>query len=120
MPGFQKWIDGLDSYGYESFWQFINSKDMGVAQTRERVFMVSILRTEVEPRPIYNSPVLIPLTKCVEDYMEPAEEIDGSYFIDRERVTKKVLSDILDQTDVYAKMEKLYHEEWKESQSGAF
>ena len=100
--------------GYANFWKVMNAKDMGVAQNRERVFMVSILRTESDRAPTYNFPAPITLTKCVEDYMEPAEEIGEEYFISQDRVTNKVLSDILDQPNVRAEMEKLYHKEWKE------
>lgn len=114
MPEFQRWIDTLKELGYANYWKVLNGKDFGVAQNRERVFMVSILRTADNPTPTYNFPRPFPLTKCVEDYMEPAEEIDESYFISQYRVTNKVLSDILDQPNVRAEMEKLYHKEWKE------
>lgn len=117
MPNFQKWLNVLDDMGYTTYWRVINSKDMGVAQNRERAFAVSILRTEDNPNPIYHFPHGFPLDKCVEDYMVDAEEIDENYFIDQERVTKKVLSDILDQPNVRAEMDKLYHEEWKERQA---
>lgn len=113
MPEFQRWIDTLADLGYSNYWKVLNAKDYGVAQNRERVFMVSILG-EHQP---YNFPAPMPLTKCVEDYMEPAEEIDESYFISQDRVTNKVLYDILDQPNVRAEMEKLYHEEWKERQT---
>lgn len=108
----------IEDLGYVNFWQVLNAKDYGVAQNRERVFMASILRTEDNPNPTYILPRGFPLTKCVEDYMEPAEEMDESYYIDPKRVTDKVLSDILDQPNVRAEMEKLYHEEWKERQAG--
>lgn len=114
MPDFHRWISLLESYGYANFWQVLNAKDFGVAQNRERVFMVSILRTENEPNPSYIFPKGFPLGKCVEDYMVPADEISDDYFIDQERVTNKVLADILDQPNVRAEMEKLYHAEWKE------
>lgn len=114
-PDFQRWIDTLADLGYSNYWKVLNAKDYGVAQNRERVFMVSILRTEDKPNPTYNFPAPIPLTKCVEDYMEPAEEIGEEYFIPQDRVTNKVLSDILDQPNVRAEMEKLYHEEWEKA-----
>ena len=106
----------IEELGYVNFYAVLNAKDYGVAQNRERVFMWSILRTPGDTEPIYNFPAKIPLTKCVEDYMEPAEEIDESYFISQDRVTNKVLSDILDQPNVRAEMEKLYHEEWSKTQ----
>ena len=117
MPEFQRWIDTLKELGYANYWKVLNAKDFGVAQNRERVFMVSILRTEDNPNPTYNFPAPMPLTKCVEDYMEPAEEIGEEYFISQDRVTNKVLSDILDQPNVRAEMEKLYHEEWQKALS---
>lgn len=103
----------LEELGYANFYQLMNAKDYSIPQNRLRVFMVSILRTEDNPNPTYNFPAPFPLTKCVEDYMEPAEEIGEEYFISQDRVTNKVLSDILDQPNVRAEMEKLYHEEWK-------
>ena len=109
MPDFQRWIALLESYGYANFWQVLNAKDFGCAQNRERVFMVSIWGGQS-----YNFPQGFPLDKCVEDYMVDAEEIDESYFIDQERVTNKVLSDILDQPNVRAEMENLYHKEMQE------
>lgn len=118
IPDFQRWIALLESYGYANFYQVLNAKDFGVAQNRERVFMVSILRTEDAPDPAYTFPHGFPLDKCVEDYMVEAEEIGEDYFIDQERVTDKALSDILDQPNVRAEMERLYHEEWKERQAG--
>lgn len=118
IPDFRRWLELLESYGYANFWQVLNAKDFGVAQNRERVFMVSILRTTDNPNPTYTFPNGFPLDKCVEDYMVDAEEIDENYFIDQERVTNKVLSDILDQPNVRAEMEKLYHEEWKERLAG--
>lgn len=41
MPDFQRWIDLLKSYGYANFWRVLNAKDFGVAQNRERVFMIT-------------------------------------------------------------------------------
>ena len=42
MPDFQKWIDFLTSKGYSNYWQDLNARDFGVAQNRNRCFMVSI------------------------------------------------------------------------------
>ena len=117
VPEFQKWIDTLTGLGYATYWKVINAKDMGIPQNRERVFAVSVLRTGDNLNPTYNFPAPISLTKCDEDYMEPAEDIGEEYFIDQKRVTDKVLSDILDQPNPRAEMEKLYHEEWKEANS---
>lgn len=109
---FDEWCRVLESYGYINYWKILNSSQFGVAQNRERVFMISILRTEDDPNPTYNFPKGFPLTKCVEDYMEPAEDIGEEFYISQHRVTGKVLSDILNQPNVREEMEKLYHAEW--------
>lgn len=116
MPDFLRWASLLEGYGYANFWRVLNAKDFGVAQNRERVFMVSVLRTEDESEPDYTFPQGFALDKCVENYMEPAEEIGEDYFIERKRVTDKVLSDILDQPNVREQMERIYHDEWKKRQ----
>lgn len=111
LPEFQKWISELESFGYANFWQVLNAKDYGTAQNRERVFMISILKTEDDPNPQYVFPDPIPLTKCVEDYMVEAETVTEDYFIDQDRITRKVMSDILEQKNVREEFEKLYHEQ---------
>lgn len=115
MPFFNEWLATLDTLGYDTYWKVLNAKDFGVAQNRERVFALSILRDPSAPAySAYSFPEGFPLTKCVEDYMEPAETIDESYFISQDRVTDKILADMLTQPNVRAELEKLYHEEWKE------
>lgn len=39
---FDNLLKRLDSYGYNSYWKVLNSKDYGIPQSRERVFIVSI------------------------------------------------------------------------------
>ena len=58
MPDFQKWIDFLESKGYSNYWQDLNAKNFGVAQNRNRCFMVSILGDYT-----YDFPKPIPLKK---------------------------------------------------------
>src|SRR5574344_1575782 len=41
--GFDEWLSLLEGYGYTNYWGILNSKHYGVAQNRERVFVVSIL-----------------------------------------------------------------------------
>lgn len=109
MPDFRRWITLLEGYGYSNFWQVLNAKDFGISQNRERVFMVSIWGGQS-----YNFPKGFPLGKCVEDCMVGVEDIGEDYYVDQERVTNKVLSDILDQPNVREEMVELYHKEWNE------
>lgn len=81
MPYLQKWIDELESYGYVSKWQVLNSKDYGVPQNRERVFLVSILRTEDEPNPVYHFPKPFPLTRRLKDVLE--SNVPESYYLSK-------------------------------------
>lgn len=42
IRGFHKWMAELESYGYTNYAKVLNSKDYGVPQNRERIFMLSI------------------------------------------------------------------------------
>jgi len=64
----------LESYGYTNYVEVLNAKDFGVAQNRNRVFMVSILGEYN-----YNFPTPIPLTKRLKDYLE--QDVDEKYFL---------------------------------------
>ena len=83
---FEKWCKELESYGYVNYYKVLNSKNYGVPQSRERIFMVSILRTDDEPEPYYEFPRPIPLKKCVEDILE--ENVPEKYYMKPE-VTEK-------------------------------
>ena len=79
MPLFNKWQDELAEYGYANFWQVLNSKNYGVPQNRERVFLWSILRTEADPRPEYHFPRPFPLELRLKDVLE--ESVDEKYYL---------------------------------------
>lgn len=90
---FEKWCKELESYGYANYYQVLNSKDYGVPQSRERIFMVSILKTDDEPDPYYEFPRPVPLTKCVEDILE--DNVSEKYYMKQE-VTDRYI-DIMNQ-----------------------
>lgn len=90
---FEKWCKELESYGYANYYQVLNSKDYGVPQSRERIFMVSILKTDDEPDPYYEFPRPVPLTKCVEDILE--DNVPEKYYMKQE-VTDRYI-DIMNQ-----------------------
>ena len=64
-----------------------NAKDYGVAQNRERVFIVSILGEYN-----YTFPKPIPLTKRLKDYLE--DEVDEKYYLSDKMIT--YLTDVKD------------------------
>lgn len=71
---FNKWISFLESKGYSNYYADLNSKNYGVAQSRNRCFMVSILGDYN-----YEFPQPEQLDKTMADYLEPA--VDEKYFL---------------------------------------
>ena len=65
MPQFQKWLDFLESIGYETKWEVLNAKDYGVPQNRERVFAVSRIGKNN-----FEFPRKIELKKFLKDILE--------------------------------------------------
>lgn len=82
IADFNKWIEFLDSLGYKSKWQDLSAKDYGVAQYRDRCFMISWLESGFS----YQFPQPIPLTKTMADYLE--DEVDEKYFLKTEKAEK--------------------------------
>lgn len=83
MDDFLEWIHFLDSLGYTSVWKDMNAKDYGIAQNRNRCFMVSWLGNYT-----YKFPEPIPLTKALKDYLD--EEVDDKYYLKDEAVKKLI------------------------------
>lgn len=78
IKDFESWIDALSELGYKNYWQDLNSKNYGVAQNRNRTFLVSFL-DDVN----FCFPEPFPLTKVIADYLE--DEVDEKYYIDNEK-----------------------------------
>ena len=78
IKDFQLWQDFLASKGYSNYVEILNAKDYGVAQNRERCFMVSILGDYN-----YKFPKPIQLTKTMKDYLE--DDVDEKYYINTEK-----------------------------------
>lgn len=73
-PLFDEWCLFLEGIGYTNSFQKINARYHGVAQNRDRVFMVS----QLEGAP-YTFPESETLTKCLDDYLE--DEVDEKYYL---------------------------------------
>lgn len=80
---FRQWTNSLEWKGYKNYIQILNAKDYGVAQSRKRCFMVSILGDKG-----YQFPKPIPLDKCMKDYLE--DEVDEKYYITSEKAKKLI------------------------------
>lgn len=95
---FDKWCSSLENLGYTNFWQDLNAKNYGVAQNRNRTFMVSILQQNVK----YQFPEPFKLEKTMKDYLE--DKVDEKYYINTEKakelIDKLIANGTLDrQTD---------------------
>jgi DNA (cytosine-5)-methyltransferase 1 len=83
IKDFQLWQQFLEEKGYSNYTEILNAKDYGVAQNRERCFMVSLLGEWN-----YKFPQPIPLTKIMKDYLE--DEVDEKYYIKSEKAQKLI------------------------------
>ena len=102
---FFQYLRDLDSFGYTSFYKVLNSKDYGIPQNRERIFVISILRTEDEPNPEYHFPSPIKLETTVEDMLE--DNVSPEYFLSQQHLEK-----YLSKADINESIKKLYPEDF--------
>jgi DNA (cytosine-5)-methyltransferase 1 len=86
---FARLLIELDEIGYNATWKVLNSKDYGVAQNRERVFIIATLKGHS----IYDFGEHEPIHTKLLDFLE--DEVDEKYYIDNEKANKliKQLSD---------------------------
>ena len=75
-PHFKKWLNFLEDIGYSSYSSDLNAADYGVAQHRDRTFVVSLLGEYN-----YKFPDPIELTKCIEDCFEDLTEEQALQYI---------------------------------------
>lgn len=81
-PQFDAWIRWLDSIGYNTYYQVLNSKHFGVPQNRERIFALSI-RKDVDNGK-FKFPEQIPLTTRLKDILE--KTVDEKYYLSGDKV----------------------------------
>lgn len=75
IHSFNEWLEFLETLGYKNYWEKLNAKDYGIPQTRNRVFLISILN----PKRDYEFPKPFPLETKLIDYLE--EDVHEKYFI---------------------------------------
>lgn len=63
-------IASLDELGYDIQWECVNSKNFGVPQNRERIFIVGNLRGHPRPE-------VFPIGRCFAEDAEPSEASQG-------------------------------------------
>lgn len=88
-----KWLQTLEDLGYKNFWQDLNAKDYGVAQNRNRTFMISILNKNAN----YKFPDPFELSKCMKDYLE--DEVEEKYYINNDKA-KMLIQQLIDRREL--------------------
>lgn len=83
---FDEWLQRLDEFGYNAYWQVLNAKDYGIPQNRERVFAISI-RKDLNTGYVFPEP--FELKKRLKDVLQ--KEVDEKYYISQEK-TNALLS----------------------------
>lgn len=94
IHNFEKYLDRMGEMGYKNYFKILNSKDFGVPQNRERIFVISI-RNDVEinfefPKEYYNDIKL-------QDLLETS--IDNKYYIDIETEYFGLIQDVSKDND---------------------
>lgn len=79
LPFLRQWQTWLHQQGYENFTQVLNASSYNVPQNRERVFMISILRTDSEPNPSFYFPKKMKLERRIKDILE--QNVDESFYL---------------------------------------
>lgn len=80
---FDMFIEELHDYGYNTYWKVLNSKDYGIPQNRERLYLIIILKEYDNgqfkfPEPFDNG---IRLKDMLED------EVDEKYYVNNDKAT---------------------------------
>ena len=81
-PQFDAWIRWLDSIGYNTYYQVLNSKNFGIPQNRERIFALSIHKDVDNGN--FKFPEQIPLTTRLKDILE--KTVDEKYYLSGDKV----------------------------------
>lgn len=84
LPDFLEWQKVCNDLGYDNYWQVMNAKDYGMAQNRERVFMLSVRRDLGLPAYTFPKPQMLQKDVC--DYLDDID--DKSYFLSANNVVK--------------------------------
>ena len=85
----------LEELGYKVFSEVLNSKDYGVAQNRERIYIVAFLDKTVE----FKFPKKKKLTNTIHNYLE--ESVDEKYYYNNKPLYEKIKDDIVSEDTVY-------------------
>ena len=92
--GFEDWLQFLRSKGYVNHYDFLNAKNYGIPQNRNRCFCISILSADYVD---YEFPKPVKLEKKLLDILE--DKVDEKYYINNEKA-QKLIKDIVSREDI--------------------
>ena len=78
---FNKWLEKLESLGYQNYFQILNGKDYGIPQNRRRCFMISLLGDYA-----YDFPLKLKLKHKLKDFLE--KQVDEKYYLSQEDIER--------------------------------
>lgn len=79
----------LHEYGYNTYWKILNSKNFGIPQDRERVYLLFIKKELDNDK--FTFPNAIELTSVLKSILE--DEVEEKYYVDPKLVQRFVLND---------------------------
>lgn len=88
-PVFEDYLQTLEKLGYKNSFKILNSKDFGVAQNRERIFVVSVLGEREFIFTDYK-----PIRQTLVEVVEPVKDIADKYYIKDEYIQSYVINTI--------------------------
>jgi len=85
----------LEDLGYKIFSEILNSKDFGVPQNRERIYIVAFLDNSIQ----FKFPQKIKLSKKIKDCL--ISDIDKKYYYNNKPLYEKIKNDVIDEDSIY-------------------
>lgn len=81
---FEKYLNLLESFGYNNYYKVLNAKDYGIPQNRERIYVVSI-RKDIDNKNFY-FPEKEPLNLKLQDLLE--KEVEEKFYLKDSQVER--------------------------------
>lgn len=78
---FNQWLNELDSLGYDSYCKDLEATDYKIPQSRNRCFLVSILRDEDGEHKYYKFPKKQPLKLRLRDMTQNEDSVEDKYLL---------------------------------------
>lgn len=88
IHNFEKYLSSLENIGYKNYYKVLNSKDYGIPQNRERIFVVSILGDDDEFEFPIGELLKINLFELLDEY------VDSQYYISIDSFVKHNIKNI--------------------------